>query len=170
VAKEGKMGSAIRKAIFWVCLGAILACGGNDVEGPERLACELDPEAMYRGPLVDLLVEFELPSALSSDCEAGQPSNLQAFILIPRAEICDLTLSGAVLSGCCANIENASNQMLPLTLVYRDLTSQKALAEQIRNQFLKTTSLRTVEVSFADEEVDTSSYGDHLSQWCAGDL
>ena len=163
------MGSAIRKGILRISLVSILACGGNDAEGPERQDCSIDPEAINEG-LVDLKVEFELPSALSSDCGAAQPSNLQAYILIPSAETCDLTLSGSFLSGCCPNIENAANQMLSLTLVYRDLASQKALAEQIRNQFLKTTSLRTVEVSFADEQVDASYYGDNLSQWCAGDL
>ncbi|MDP7037909.1 MAG: hypothetical protein QGI45_02020 [Myxococcota bacterium] len=163
------MGSVIRKGILGFSLASILACGGNDVEGPERQACTVDPEIINEGA-VDLKVEFDLPAALSSNCSAAQPNNLQAYILIPSAETCDLTLSGSSLSGCCPNIENASNQMLSLTLVYRDLASQKALAEQIRNQFLKTTSLRTVEVSFADEEVDTSYYGDNLTQWCAGTL
>ena len=163
------MRSLIKKSIVWLCVAGLGCCGGSEEEGPGRQACAIDAEVINEG-LVDLKIDFELPAALSSNCDKGEQADLQAYVLIPAAETCDLTLSSSVLTGCCPDIVNTSNQMLSLTLVYRDLVSKTALAEQIKNQFLKTTSPRTVEVNFANEEVDTSYYDDNLSQWCSGML
>ncbi len=163
------MRKGIRGIVFAAVMCSVPSCGGGDEGGPTRQACIAAPEEINDG-FVDLKVEFTLPAELSTGCTAGQTDNLQVYVLIPGADTCDLSLNGSILSGCCPDIENASNQMLSLTAVYRDLASQQALAEQRKNQFLKTTSPRTVEVSFADEDIETEYYGNNLSSWCAGTL
>ena len=163
------MRKGIRGIVFAVVICSSPSCGGGDEGESTRQACIVAPEEINEG-FVDLKVEFTLPAELSTGCAAGQTDNLQVYVLVPGADTCDLTLNGSTLSGCCPDIENTSNQMLSLTAVYRDLASLQALAEQRKNEFLKTTSPRTVEVSFADEDIETEYYGNNLSSWCAGTL
>ena len=150
-------------------IGGLIGCGGQE-EGASPQC--INSEVSQARPDVDLIVESPLPPKLGVSCLQG--TDLEAFLVIPGAESCTLTITQAEARGCCTDYP--TNQSVQADLYFRRATDGVPLGSQSKLVSLPEETTPSISLSFQNVSFDPGSYdldGDgtlNIDEYCAGSL
>ena len=147
----------------------LFGCGGQE-EGASPQC--INSEVSQARPDVDLIVESPLPPELGVSCLEG--TDLEAFLVIPGAESCTLTITQAEARGCC--VDYPTNQSVQADLYFRRGSDGIPLGSQSKLVSLPEETTPSISLSFQNVTFDPGSYdldGDgtlNIDEYCAGSL
>jgi hypothetical protein len=151
----------LHSGVALLVLGASLAaCGDEPAPDDEREACA--PEPFDNATNVDLAVASPLPPALTPPTCAGATAELGAFLLLPPADSCLLSVTNGAAAGCCPGV--AAQRSFDAILVYEIAASRLRLLEQLARVDLTAPDDLTVALSFEGQPV--SPFQPNLDDFC----
>ena len=162
--------SIIRYGFFLTTLGLlVLACG--DDTGTIAPQC-INSEVSETRSDVDFIVESPLPPELGVSCLQG--TELEAFLVVPGAESCTLTITQAEARGCCTDYP--TDQSVQADLYFRRGSDGVPLGSQTKLVSLPEMTTPSISLSFENTPFDPGNYdldGDvvlNVDEYCAGSL
>lgn len=152
-----------------LCLFLLPACG--EEEGGTSPQCINSDVTQVRSD-VDFIVQSPLPPELGVSCPQG--SDLEAFLVVPGAESCVLTITQAEVRGCC--VDYPTNQNVQADLYFRRAADGIPLGSQSKLVSLPEETTPSISISFENVSFDPGSYdldGDgtlNIDEYCSGSL